>query len=97
VADLAYIVVLRSKVGKSELLGEALAEMAGLTRQEPGCVIMEMHQSSDDLLTWMVYERWQDQEAFARHMEQPHTVRFVARMGDLLGEPADVRLFNHHA
>jgi quinol monooxygenase YgiN len=97
VADLAYIVVLRAQVGKSELLGEALTEMVGLTGREPGCAIIELHQSSDDPLTWMVYERWRDSEAFASHMEQPHTVRFVARMGELLGAPADVRQFKHHA
>ncbi len=96
-ADLAYIVTLRAQNGKSELLGEALAEMLGLTRQEPGCAIAELHQSGDDPLTWMVYERWRDQRAFASHMEQPHTVRFVARMGELLGAPADVRPFKHHA
>ncbi len=95
--DLAYVVVMRAQVGKSELFGAALAEMVSLTAQEPGCVIIELHQSSDDALTWMVYERWRDQQAFAGHMEQPHTIRFVARMGDLLGAPADVRSFKHYA
>jgi quinol monooxygenase YgiN len=97
VADLAYIVVLRSQAGKSDMLGAALAEMLGCTRQEPGCTICELHQSSEDPTTWMVYERWRDQESFARHMEQPHTVRFVERMGDLIRDPADVRPFKHHA
>jgi quinol monooxygenase YgiN len=95
VTDLAYIVVLRAHAGKSEPLGEALTELVGRTRQERGCGICELHRSSDDPATWMVYERWRDEAAFASHMEQPHTVRFVARMGDLISEPADVRPFKH--
>lgn len=95
--DLANIVLMRAQVGKTELLGEALVEMVALTRQEPGCGICELSQSSDDPSTWMVYERWRDKEAFARHMEQPYTLRFVARMGDLMSAPADVRAFRYHA
>jgi quinol monooxygenase YgiN len=45
----------------------------------------------------MVYERWRDSEAFARHMEQSYTKQFLARMGDLTSEPADVRAFKYHA
>jgi quinol monooxygenase YgiN len=97
VSDLAYIVVVRAKVGKSALLGAALAELVALSRQEAGCGICELNQSSDDPLTWMVYERWRDSEAFARHMEQSYTKQFLARMGDLTSEPADVRAFKYHA
>ena len=71
--------------------------MLGYTRREPGCSICELHQSSDDPTTWMVYERWRDQAAFASHMEQPHTIQFVARMGDLICDPAEVRPFKHLA
>jgi quinol monooxygenase YgiN len=94
-SDLAYIVTVRAKAGKSELLGAALARMVTLTRQEPGCGICELHQSSDDAATWMVYERWRDKEAFAGHMQQPYTLEFLERMGDLAGESADVRAFDH--
>lgn len=95
-SDLAYIVMVRAKAGKSELLGAALGEMVTLTRQESGCGICELHQSSDDAATWMVYERWRDKEAFASHMQQPYTLKFIERMGELANEPADVRAFDHH-
>jgi quinol monooxygenase YgiN len=95
VSDLAYIVEVRAKAGKSNLLGAALAEMVTLSRQEPGCRICELHQSSDEAALWMVYERWQDKEAFESHMQQPYTLRFIERMGDLASEPADVRAFDH--
>ena len=94
--DLAYIVTVRAKAGKLEVLGAALAEMVMLTRRESGCGICELHQSSDDAATWMVYERWRDKEAFARHMQQPYTLQFIERMDDLASAPADVRAFDHH-
>ncbi len=95
-ADLTYIVVLCAQAGKSELLGAALADMVAQTGREAGCSLIELNRSSDDPATWMVYERWKSKEAFASHMEQPYTVQFVARMGELTSEPADVRAFNHH-
>jgi quinol monooxygenase YgiN len=96
VSDLAYIVTIRAKAEKSELLGAALREMVGLTRQEQGCGICELHRSSDDAAIWVIYERWRDKEAFAGHMQQPYTLKFLERMGDLAVEPADVRAFDHH-
>ena len=96
-SELAYIVVLRAQPGKAELLGEALSDIVKLTRREQGCMIVELHESSDNPATWMMYERWRDQAAFENHMQQSYTVRFVSRMPDLIIEPAEVRVFKHLA
>ena len=94
--DLVNIVLMYARVGKSELLGEALGKLVALTSQEPGCAITELNQSSDDPNTWMVYERWRGQDAFASHMKQPYVTQFLARMGDLVSKPAEVRPFKHY-
>lgn len=93
--DLVNIVLLRASAGKRVRLGEALVEMVELTRQEPGCAVCELNQSRDDPDTWMVYERWRGQEAFDYHMKQPYVARFLARMGDLVGAPPEVRPFDY--
>lgn len=93
--DLTYIVVLRAQAGKAEELGAALVHMVALTSREAGCSLIELNRSSEDPSTWMTYERWKNKEAFASHMEQPYTVQFIARMGDLTREPADVRAFDY--
>jgi quinol monooxygenase YgiN len=93
--DLANIVLLRAHVGKSALLAEALRELVTQTAQEPGCAVCELNQSAGDPNTWMVYERWKGQEAFASHMQQPYVTRFLARLEDLVREPAEVLAFNH--
>jgi quinol monooxygenase YgiN len=94
-SDLANIVLLRARVGKADVLGEALGELVAATREEPGCAVCELSQSSDDPNTWMVYERWRGQGAFASHMKQPYVARFLARLDDLASEPAEVRPFKH--
>src|SRR5579871_6092802 len=94
-SDLAYLVTVRAKTEKSDLLGAALAEMLTLSRREPGCRLAELHRSADDALVWMVYERWRDPDAFASHMQQPYTLDFIKRLDSLASEPADVRAFDH--
>lgn len=95
--DLSNIVLLRAAVGKSAGLGEALEVLVKQTRQEPGCAVCELNQSSDDPDTWMVYERWRGQAAFDSHMQQPYVASFLARLDDLTSEPAQVRPFQHRS
>jgi quinol monooxygenase YgiN len=94
--DLVNIVMLYAKSGKSALLGEALGDLVARTSQEPGCGICELNQSSEDPDTWMVYERWRGPDAFASHMKQPYVTQFLARVGDLVSRPAEVRPFRHY-
>jgi quinol monooxygenase YgiN len=94
--DRVNIVLLYAQVGKSEQLGAALGELVALTSQEPGCAICELNQSTEDPGTWMVYERWRGDDAFATHMKQPYVTRFLARVGDLVSKPAEVRPFKHY-
>jgi quinol monooxygenase YgiN len=93
--DLVNIVLLRARVGKSDFLGGALAQLVALTRQEPGSAVCELNQSSDDPNTWMVYERWKGKEAFDSHMKQPYVARFLAGLNDLVSEPPEVRPFHY--
>jgi quinol monooxygenase YgiN len=93
--DLANIVLLRARAGKSDLLGDALDELVKLTRHEPGCAVCELNQSSDDAHVWMVYERWRGKAAFDSHMQQPYVAHFLSRLDDLVSEPAEVRPFEH--
>ncbi len=93
--DLSNIVLLHAREGKSALLGAALDELVKLTRQEPGCAVSELNQSSEDPNTWMVYERWRGQAAFDSHMQQPYVASFLENLGDLLSKPAEVRPFQY--
>jgi quinol monooxygenase YgiN len=93
--DLSNIVMLRAKAGTSAVLGQALQELVMQTRQEPGCAVCELNQSSEEPGTWMVYERWRGRDAFDQHMKMPYVAQFLAQLGDLTTEPAEVRPFQH--
>ena len=94
-ADLANIVTLRAKLGKTEQLGDALKILIAQTRKEPGSTVCELHQAAEDDATWMVYERWTGEAAFAGHMRAPYVADFLARVDDLVREPPSVRAFHH--
>jgi quinol monooxygenase YgiN len=95
VPDIANIVTVRAQIGKADLLGDALRKLIALTRKESGCAICELHQSSENAETWMVYERWTGDDAFASHMHQPYVADFLACVDDLVSEPPQVRPFQH--
>jgi quinol monooxygenase YgiN len=93
--DLSNIVLLYAAEGKSALMGAALNELVTLTRQEPGCAVCELNQSSNEPNTWMVYERWRGQAAFDIHMQQPYVASFLGKLGDLQAKPPEVRPFQY--
>lgn len=94
-ADLSNIVLMYAAEGKSALLGAALNELVTLTRQEPGCAVMELNQSADEPNTWMVYERWRGQAALDSHMQQPYVAAFLEKLGDLAARAPEVRPFQY--
>jgi quinol monooxygenase YgiN len=93
--DLSNIVLLYAAEGKSALLGAALNELVTLTRQESGCAICELNQSTAEPDTWMVYERWRGQAAFDSHMKQPYVASFLGKLGELQARPPEVRPFQY--
>jgi quinol monooxygenase YgiN len=93
--DQVNIVLLRASPGKSEQLGKAIRELIAQTRKEPGCAVIELHQSSEDPNTWMVYERWRGKEALDSHMKQPYVATFLTQFASLSSGPADVRPYEY--
>ena len=48
---------------------ELLTEQGRLSRQEPGCERFEVYHSESDPSTFLLIERWSDQDALDRHRE----------------------------
>jgi quinol monooxygenase YgiN len=42
------------------------------TREEPGCISYDLHQSLTDENTLVFVERWEDQKSLDGHFEAPH-------------------------
>lgn len=62
----------RAKPGEEETVKEALLSLVAPTRQEPGCLCYNLHQSKTEKTRFMFYEQWASQEALDAHGQTPH-------------------------
>jgi quinol monooxygenase YgiN len=71
-----------AKPGQEDSVLGLLRTMAGLARNEPGCLLFRVHRSVDDPRTFFLYELYDTQEALAAHSQTAHFKRYV--LGDAL-------------
>ena len=90
---IANAVFLRSRTGKEEELAGRLEALVLASRADPGVMIFDLHRSTADPALWLLYERYESQEHFNRHRENPVVRRFIADTATLLDGKLDVRTF----
>jgi quinol monooxygenase YgiN len=83
-------VKLHAREGEVGGVEEALREVAGASREEGGCLSLEMFRSVRDPRLFYIHSRWVDEAAFQKHAELAHTLRFLERVDALLDEPRNV-------
>jgi len=69
-----------------EFRGELL-RVVEPTRAESGCRAIRVFESIRQPLVFAIHSEWEDEAAFDRHAQLPHTLRFVAAAERLLGQP----------
>ena len=79
--------VVRAKPGQEEELGRRMTALLSPTRAEPGCLLYDLYQSTEDPSVWVLIERWRDATDLDAHVQTPHMQAFLARAGDVLGGP----------
>ena len=83
---------LHARAGMRDAVRQAMFEVQGPTREEPGCLSYGGFHSVRDPDEFYIHTRWQDRAAFDRHAELPHTIRFVETVEPLLDHPFRVTL-----
>ena len=83
---------LHARPGKQEEVRQAMFDVQGPARLEPGCTAYGGFHSVRDPDEFYIHSRWRDLAAFERHAELPHTVRFLETVGPLLDHPFRVSL-----
>ena len=78
---------LHARPGRQREVQEAMLEVGGPTRKEPGCLSYGAFQSVRDPDEFYIHSRWKDLVAFEHHAKLPHTVHFVDALGPLLDHP----------
>ena len=67
----------RAKPGAEDTIREVLAEMRPASLQEPGCQSYETHVSEEEPGTFLLYERYDDEDAFQAHRDSQHFLRHI--------------------
>lgn len=76
-----------ARPGKRDELRQAMFDVQGPTKAEPGCLDYGAFHSVRDPDEFFIHSRWQDLAAFEHHAELAHTQRFLASLETLLDHP----------
>ena len=79
-----------ARPGQAEAVAQAIREVGGPTRAEPGCLSIQAYRSVQDADLFYIHSRWTDEAAFEVHAALPHTVRFVSLVEPLIDHPLSV-------
>jgi len=88
--DQYVFVRLHAREGEESAVEQALRDVTGPSREEPGCLSFHTFRSTRDRRLFYIHSRWVDEAAFQAHADLPHTVRFLKRVDPLLDQPRDV-------
>jgi quinol monooxygenase YgiN len=89
-SDLIVIAAAKAKPGKEAELEQALREVAGPTRAQPGCVQFSLYRRQDTSATIIGFERWASEAHHQQHLQGAHVQKLMSRMADILAEPPDI-------
>ena len=81
---------LQAREGEESAVIEALREVTGPTREEPGCLSFHTFRSIRNPRLFYIHSKWANDEAFSLHAGLVHTVLFLERVDALLDQPRDV-------
>ncbi len=64
-----------AKIGQAK---QALSVLAEKTLTETGCSIFTVHHDTNEPTRFLLWERFDDEQAFKRHFDEPHTRDYMA-------------------
>ena len=85
--EVALVVHYQAQPGKGDEVAALLARHTAATRAEPGCRDFVALRGSEDPDSFVLYERYDDEDAFRAHQASPHFEGIaVAQIRPLLAE-----------
>ena len=76
--------------GLGDELADAVREVIGPTRAEPGCRSADAFRSLRDPHLFFIHSHWRDETAFETHATLAHTKQFIERVQALIDHPLDI-------
>ncbi len=84
---------LRGRAGKEKELAGRLQALVLAARSDPGVMTYDLHRSTQDPASWFLYERYESQEHFDKHRQNPVLRNFLADATTLVDAKMDIRLY----
>lgn len=75
------------KPGKNKELLDELTRVIPPSRAEPGCVRINLYESTREPLEYFIHSEWIDEQAFEIHAEMAHTRHFLGQLPELMANP----------
>jgi len=77
------------KPGKERRLQDELELVLEPTRAEPGCIRINLYQSTRHPAVFYIHSQWTGEAAFEVHAGLPHTARMIAAVEELITHPLE--------
>ncbi len=90
---LTVVATLHAKPGQESAVKQELLALVPVTRQEPGCLKYDLHQSVDIPGHFLFHETWTSKRHLEDHLARPHLKAFLAKAADLLCHPPSITLW----
>ena len=71
---MTIVVVARwvARRGEEQAVAAAVSQLVRAAREEPGCLLLQVHRDPDDPRVFLFYEHYADEAALAAHAETGH-------------------------
>jgi quinol monooxygenase YgiN len=79
-----------ARQGCETALQQVLSGVLAPTREEAGCMCIQLFRSTRDPGLFYIHSRWTDEAAFDLHASLPHVTEFLPRAESLIDHPLDV-------
>lgn len=75
---ICLVVKMRVRAGEEEKVAKWFRSLEAASRNEPGCLMYNVHRHKDDARVFLVYEQYKDDAALEAHRQSPHFQQYAA-------------------
>ncbi len=90
---LTVIAQVKAKPGQETQVRKELLSLVAPSRQDAGCLNYDLHQGVDNPGWFVFHENWESKAHLDRHLQKPDLQAVLARVGQMVAEPAQITLW----
>ncbi|MDZ4802971.1 MAG: putative quinol monooxygenase [Bryobacteraceae bacterium] len=91
------VATFKTRPGLEDTARQTLIGLVEPTRREPGCVLYDLHESTEFPGVFVFFEKWVDMQALDLHKEMPYLHALREKVAELFLESPDVRTYSRLA